>query len=117
MSAQSDPASADWIEVLRDACRHATQGAVARRIGYSSPVVNQVLSGSYKGDLNRVQAAVEGALMAALVDCPVIGEIPRQRCIEHQRRPFTPTNPTNIQLYKTCPVCEHSLRTARKGDK
>lgn len=105
----------DWIEVLRDACTHATQSAVARRIGYSTPVVNQVLSGTYKGDLNRVQAAVEGALMESMVECPVIGEIPRQRCIEHQRRPFTPTSPTNIQLYHACPTCSHNLRRGGKS--
>lgn len=103
-------AAVDWIEVLRDACRNATQGSIARRIGYSSPVVNQVLSGTYKGDLQRVRAAVEGALMDALVECPVIGEIPRQRCVEHQRRPFTPTNPTNIRLFHTCPDCPHNLK-------
>lgn len=107
-------AAASWVDVLRDACRHATQATVARRIGYSPTVVNQVLSGTYNGDLISVQAAVEGGLMASMVDCPVIGEIPRQRCIEHQRRPFTPTNPTNIQLYHACPLCEHSIRKEKQ---
>jgi hypothetical protein len=46
-------------------------------------------------------------LMGAVVECPVIGEIPRQRCIEHQRRAhrFAATNPMRVQLSKACRVC------------
>lgn len=102
--------SADWIELLRAACAASTQAAVARRLGYSSTVVNQVLKGSYTGDLARVKAAVEGALMQAEVDCPVCGSIPRQRCVEHQRAPFRATSPMSVQLYRACRGgCPHSL--------
>jgi len=78
--------TADWKVVLADACKQSSQSAVARRIGYSAAVVSQVLKGSYKGDEHRVQQAVEGALMGLTVDCPVIGEIPRNVCLEYQRR-------------------------------
>lgn len=94
--------SAGWIEVLRQACESSTQGAVAERIGYSTTVVNQVLKGAYKGDLQRVQRAVEGALMGSTVDCPVVGEIPRQKCVEHQRATFRSTNHMAVQLYNAC---------------
>lgn len=100
----------DWLDVLRAACAAQSQTQVARLLGYSVTVVNQVLKSTYKGDLSRIQAAVEGALMHAEVECPVAGLIPRQRCIEHQRRPFAPTNPMNVQLYRACRSgCPHSL--------
>lgn len=105
--------SADWIELLRAACAASTQAAVARRLGYSATVVNQVLSGRYTGDLTRVKAAVEGALMNAQVECPVCGPIPRQRCIEHQRAPFRATSPMSVQLYRACRGgCPNSLLPA-----
>lgn len=104
MSAVEAPIPA-WIAALRDACLGMSQREVAALIGYSESVISQVLSGKYRGDMRRVQAAVEGGLMGATVDCPVVGVIPRQRCIEHQRRPFAATNPTRVQLYRACRVC------------
>lgn len=94
--------SETWIETLRAACAVSTQSAVSERIGYSAAVVNQVLKGTYKGDLRRVQKAVEGALMGSVVECPVIGLIPQQKCIEHQRAPFRITSPHAVQLYRAC---------------
>lgn len=98
-----------WIEMLKKACEASSQKAVAAKVGYSPATISQVLSGTYRGDLSRVQAAVEGALMRATVDCPVIGELPRQRCIEHQRAPFAPTNPMRVQLYAACKTCPHRV--------
>lgn len=100
----------DWLDCLRAACQHESQKAVASRIGYSAAVVNQVLKGTYKGDMGRVQAAVEGALLSTTVECPVIGELPRQRCIEYQRSPYAPTNPMRVQLYRTCRQCKNRIK-------
>ncbi|UPG86999.1 hypothetical protein L2Y94_06490 [Luteibacter aegosomatis] len=97
----------DWITVLREACKASTQVAIARQISYSPTVVNQVLKGNYGGDLNAVQKAVEGALMGLMVECPVIGELPRNRCLEYQRRGFAATNPMRVQLASACPDCSH----------
>lgn len=97
-----------WIEVLQAACKASSQSAVAKRLGYSTTVVNQVLKGSYTGDLQRVQLAVEGALMGATVDCPILGDIPRLACVDHQRHAqgaFVATNPTRVQLRRACPTC------------
>lgn len=108
--------SAAWLQALADACAVSGQGAVARRIGYSTGTVSGVLRGTYRGNLARVQAAVEGALLASEVECPIVGTIPRQRCIEHQRRPFTPTNPASVQLYRACRGgCPHSLIGAKSA--
>lgn len=100
----------DWIAALREACEADSQKAVAKRIGYSQATLSQVLRGAYKGDLTRIQAAVEGALMKSTVECPVIGEIPRQRCIEHQRMSFSTSNPMRVQLYKACKVCPNRIK-------
>lgn len=103
--------NAAWLDVLREECNRTSQRSVAQRMGYSNTVVNQVLNGVYPGDLARVQAAVEGALLNAEVDCPVLGSISRAQCVKYQRMPFTPTNPANVQLYRTCPACVHNLKS------
>lgn len=99
--------SEDWIEALRNEAKRTSQSAAATRIGYSPAVVNTVLKGTYKGQLQNIEEAVRGAIMGATVDCPVIGEIPRNRCIDHQRRKstFAATNPLRVQLHRSCPVC------------
>lgn len=96
-----------WIDELRK--YRASHGGkkTAETIGYSTTVVSQVLSGTYKGDLQAVQQKVEGALMGMSVDCPVIGEIPRNRCLEYQRQPFSATNPMRVRLAKACQTCPH----------
>lgn len=102
-----------WIEALRAECERSSQATVARQIGYSPAVVNQVLKGTYKGDVSRVQAIVEGALLGATVNCPVVGELARNTCLDHQRAPFAATNATRVRLYRACRSgCPHS----RMGD-
>lgn len=102
---------ANWLTVLRESCDTSSQAATAKRINYSPTVVNQVLKGTYKGDLNSVQKAVEGALMGLSVECPVIGTLPRDRCcLDYQRRGFAATNPLRVTLTQACPRC-----TNRRG--
>lgn len=92
-----------WIDALRIEVEKAgSQARVGEMIGYSAAVVNQVLKGVYKGDIEKVRAKIEGAFMGATIDCPVVGEIPRNRCIDHQSRPFAATNPMRVQLYRAC---------------
>ena len=101
------PSDQDWTEVLR-AHRTAHGGKrTAEAIGYSQTVVSQVLSGTYKGDYSAVKQKVEGALMGMTVDCPIVGDLPRNRCLEYQRQPFASTNHLRVQLSRTCPTCEH----------
>lgn len=103
----------DWIDELRAECERTSQSAAAQKIGYSVAVVNRVIRGVYKGDLARVEQAVRGALMGATVDCPVVGEIPRHRCIDHQRRAKdkAATNPMRVQLAKACQHCPQSYQS------
>jgi DNA-binding transcriptional regulator YdaS (Cro superfamily) len=95
----------DWLTVLREQCDAKSQAKVAKLIRYSPAVVNQVLKGTYKGDVSSVQRAVEGALMGLTVECPVIGQLARNQCLEIQRRPFAATNHLRVQLSRACPTC------------
>jgi hypothetical protein len=110
MSAPTPIAPADdWIDALACACRGATQRRIAERVGYSPTVINQVLKGRYQGDLSAVEQAVRGALMDLHVDCPVLGALAADRCLEIQRRPFAATNATRVRLYRACRSgCPHS---------
>lgn len=99
-----------WITLLAEQCDRSSQKAAAALIGYSSAVVNQVLSRRYSGDLGAVEQAVKGALLAAMVDCPIAGELPAHRCLEYQRQPFANTNPQRVALFKACPNCIHNRR-------
>lgn len=103
----------DWVAVMAEACNDSSQKKVAAEIGYSPAVVNTVLKGTYKGDLTAVKQAVEGALMAAVVQCPILGELRANKCIENQRRPYANTNPIRIQLFQACHGACPNSRIAR----
>lgn len=94
----------DWLTVLRRACEEASQAAVARRLGVSASVVNQALQEKYKGNLATLRSKVEGVLMEHVVDCPVLGEMAKHKCLEHQGRPrqFVTVNPLYVRLYRAC---------------
>jgi hypothetical protein len=99
----------DWLSALRAYNKAHGGKKTAATIGYSTGVVSGVLGGKYKGDLKAVQQKVEGSLMGLTVDCPVIGELPRNRCLEYQRRGFAATNPMRVALSKACPKCPNRL--------
>ena len=101
-----------WVVALATACDQTSQVKVSGQVNYSGSVISQVIRNKYVhkgGDLKGIEKAVEGALMGATVECPVIGEIPRNRCNDHQRRgsSVATTNPMRIQLYRACPSCVH----------
>lgn len=106
------PDKTDWLHTLGQYCKAHGQRKAADVIGYSSSVVSQVLNGKYGGDLFAVQTKVEGALMGLTVDCPVVGDLPRNRCLEYQRQAFAATNHLRVQLARTCPTCPNR----RKAD-
>ncbi|WP_018169122.1 helix-turn-helix transcriptional regulator [Thioalkalivibrio sp. ALMg9] len=93
----------EWLDALRAECqRTGSQATVARALGYSPAVINQVLRGTYGGNVERVREVVEGALLGITVDCPILGDIPRDACLRHQDREFAATNPSRVQLYYAC---------------
>jgi hypothetical protein len=105
----SEESESDWVAVLRVECEKTSQSAVSKKLDYSPAVVNQVLKGTYKGDTAKVEAAVKGLFMNEVVDCPVVGEIATNICLNYQKLPFAPINPLRVQLYKACRAgCPHS---------
>ena len=101
----------NWMEKLKMVCEMTNQRVVSQELGVSQSALNQVLKGVYKGNVDRIQKRVEGMYMNLTVDCPVLGDIPADQCILHQSRMnnFAATNPTRVQLYKTCPTCPNRI--------
>ena len=96
-----------WVLELAEACDRTSQGAVARRLGISTTVVNQALSNSYAGRLDRMEQRVRGELMRETVQCPVLGEINTRACLDHQSRGYQGTNSTRVRLFTACRRCQH----------
>lgn len=99
----------DWMIALAEACDNQSQSAVAKQLGYSAALVSQVIGNKYGGGLTAVEQAVRGAFLAAIVDCPVVGELAADACNAHQRATWAPLNPTRISFFKACRSgCPHS---------
>ncbi|MBK5957426.1 transcriptional regulator [Rhodoplanes elegans] len=99
-----------WVEALAAEATRTSQNAAAVRVGYSAAVVSAVLSRSYKGDYAAVEARVSGALMGAVVDCPVLGEIARDHCLDQQKLGFAATSSVRARVARACRsgACPHS---------
>lgn len=97
------PSVPDWIVELADhADRHGAK-ASGLAIGYSNAAISMVINGKVdKLDLERIEQAVRGAFMGLQVDCPVLGDIGRDRCLDEQRQPFRATSAMRAQLYHAC---------------
>lgn len=106
----------DWVITLAEAVETSSQSVVGRQIGYTSSVVSSVLRNNYRANLDKIEQAVRGALMASMIPCPELGEIPGQDCIAHQRRAskFQNTNPIRIRMFRACRQCPR--HTGAKGD-
>lgn len=103
----------DWVLLIAQHADVTSRTAVAKAIGYSPAVVSTVLGNRYRGDMDRVEAAVRGAYQNRNVDCPVLGEISAALCGIEQRRPLNTSSPQRVQLYRACRNgCVHSNRKA-----
>lgn len=107
----------DWIVRLAEECARANASEVARRLDYSVAVISGVVLASYKGDYRKVEAKVRGAYMGAVVDCPILGEIERDRCIAEQGHKHFGTSAIRAKLYRACRGgCAHSRLKREGGD-
>ena len=105
----TDGTNNDWLDALRAEVQRSSQRRAGQLIGYSGSAVSLILSGTYPGNRARVEQAVRGALMGATVDCPILGDLRRDVCLNHQARKFAATNPMRVQLYHECRGgCPHS---------
>lgn len=100
-----------WLDALRSACAQRSQSAVARQLGVSTGMISQALKGLYKGDVDRLRTLVEGVLQTQTVACPVLDNLPKNKCLEYQARDpkLTFGNPVILQFYRACRSgCPHS---------
>ena len=104
------------VAALAAACDASTGKAVAATLGYSPALVSHVLANRYPGDMERVFEKIRGALMGATLECPVLGEIGRHRCLDEQRRPFAATNSIRARLYHACRACPNNRSTRGGAD-
>ncbi|WP_336812299.1 transcriptional regulator [Bosea sp. MMO-172] len=96
------------VVALAEACRARSQHSVAQRLGYSDATISYVLSNRYhNGDLPKLFVTIRGALMGETVECPVLGEIARDQCLDNQGKPFSTANPARARLYRACRRCIH----------
>ena len=100
--AYGDPAP-DWLSELAALADEIGLRACGKRVNYSASAISNVLNGKYeKGDMGRVEAMVRGALMGKTVECPVLGEIGRDRCLTEQDEPFRATSAFRARLWHEC---------------
>ena len=99
----------EWLRELHKQCEISSQGEVCRALrqpdGFpSKSVICLALHFKYpsKKGLARLQSLVEGAYMNQTVDCPILGELGKDRCQAEQLREFSATNRQRVQLYKAC---------------
>jgi len=91
-----------WLKELRDQCSRQPQSKVAKEMGYSPAVINQVLAGKYRGSLEKVSSMVCSLYLGETVICPVMGELPTHRCKQYQQETFSATNPLRVRRYRAC---------------
>ncbi len=104
-----------WVEALAIEASKTNGAAAARKIGYSAAVVSSIIANKYKGRLDNVEARVSGALMGATVECSVLGEIARDRCIDEQQRGFSTSSSVRARIYRACRAgCPHSRLSVEK---
>ena len=107
----------EWVSRLAEEADRTSLAAAAKRVNYSSPTVSQVISNTYAGKIIRVEEMVRGALMSAIVNCPVKGEMGRDVCLRWQDKPFAPTSTDRSRMYHACRSgCPHSKHTKETSD-
>ena len=98
----------DALQALQAAVTHfKTQAAVALQLNVSASAVNQLLKGTYRGDVSGMEQRIRGVFMRVTVQCPVLGEISTKTCLDEQRRRVVFTNPLRVQLARACKTCPH----------
>ena len=102
----------DWIESLATEAMRTSGAVVATRLGYTAPVISGVIRRNYPGDLATVEAKFRGAYMGATVECPVLSEIGRDRCLDEQKKNFWGTSAVRTRTFRACRSgCPHSRLT------
>lgn len=85
--------------------RAGSQTKVAAELGASGAVVSQLLRDAYPGDVPTYASRIRGLYMAETVQCPVMGTLGRNHCLDYQARPLAFTNPQRAALFQACKSC------------
>lgn len=98
---------ADVKAALTAACKRVgySQAKVAAELNVSGAVVSQLLRDRYLGDVPTLASRIRGKYMAETVQCPVMGTLGRNHCLDYQRRPLAFTNPQRAALFRACKTC------------
>lgn len=106
----------DWVLALaREVDAGMSQAALARVLDYSTSTISQILANKYPGNQDKVAARVRAVVMSTRVDCPVLGEITGQKCLEQQRKPLAPDSGWAVKLWRACQACERNLQAKEGG--
>ena len=100
----------DWIVALAEACHKTSQSAVGRDLDVSGSMISQLLSCSYTASTARIEERVRGLLMRAVVDCPVMGELPTNQCQDWRRKAgaVSLASPHAVIMCRACMGCVHN---------
>ena len=101
----------DFIVALARAADAAeSQGTIAQKLGCSAAAISAMISNSYAGRLDRMEAKIRGALMSAVVECPALGmTIARNDCATNQRRKFSSASPQAAKFPRACKGCVNAI--------
>jgi transcriptional regulator with XRE-family HTH domain len=100
----------DWQDTLRAKVAETSQSEVSRNLGVSVTMINRWLKGKYQGNEDTLAERVASVYHHATVDCPVLGETPRHRCLDFQAAKFAATNSLRTQLARQCKACPHNAK-------
>jgi hypothetical protein len=74
--------------------------------------VNQLLKDKYLGDVASMEERIRGRFMSETVQCPVMGTLGRNHCLDYQKRPLAFTNPQRAALHQACKTCPNRKEIA-----
>lgn len=97
----------DWVLRLAQERDRTSQNRVAGRIGYSSAAVSNVIANKYNAPTGMIEERVRGVLMAQVMDCPALGEMPVHMCREWRKksRKFASGNRQRVMMFRACMRC------------
>ncbi|WP_051271635.1 hypothetical protein [Fundidesulfovibrio putealis] len=113
----------NWLSILNEAVQAQGMATVAAALGYrSKSVICEALKGTYKGNLERLEARVLEAFgQPESACCPVLGTITGEACATNRdlakRLGVRGGNAQTIMLRKACLTCPNNDSNARSNGK
>jgi len=99
----------DWVLALARECDRTNQTAAGARCGVNGSAVNGLLRNRYAASTHRMEQRIRGALLGATIECPALGELPRDQCQTWQTKAerFVDTSSQRARMYRACRACPH----------